>query len=99
MVRDIPEARRRRIASERFADALHETMIRGPEGEQESRDEKGKRIKSGIRTEYKGYQEYLERLQLVSLGASPREVELAEEMKRLESTFDNLARFFGHMRS
>lgn len=74
-------------------------MIRGPEGEQESRDEKGKRIKGGIRTEYKGYQAYLERLQLVALGASPREVELVEEMKRLDATFDGLAKFFGRMRS
>lgn len=99
IVRDIPEARRRRIAGERFANAIHETMIRGPEGEQESWDEKGKRIKGGMKTSYRGYEAYLERLRLVSMGASPREVELVEEMKQLDSTFERLAGFFGRLRS
>jgi hypothetical protein len=76
-------AARRRRALARLEAAHHEVLIRGPEGEQKSWDEKGKLQRAGrSRTEFIGYQHYLDALK-EEAGLLDRRIEkVIEEIRR-----------------
>jgi hypothetical protein len=68
---------------ERIEAAQHEVLIRGPEGEQKSWDEKGKLIRAGkARTEYVGYERYLTHLRVEAGDVDPDVEKLAQEIRR-----------------
>jgi hypothetical protein len=97
ITRDYPLVLQRQKALEQYLDAYHQTQIRGPEGEQEHFDEKGKRIKSGARVQYRGYKAYLERLLASSQGVPDEVFELMQEMKDLDEKMARMSRFFGRV--
>ena len=71
--------------------ARHEVLIRGPEGESKSWDEKGKRVRSGqARTEYVGYQKYVEELQAEAGLTDPDVERLVGEIKRNDAFWGDM---------
>lgn len=76
---------RRRRALERLVEAQHDVTIRGPEGEQVHFDEKGKRVRSKARVEYKGFQAYMKELQVEAGLLDPRVEIIAEELRRADT--------------
>jgi len=95
IVRDYPESIRRREALKKLDDAYHQMLIRGPEGEQEVRNEKGNLVKGGNTVSFLGYQAYLRRLMGAAGLIDPEVEEIVEEQKRLDRKFTKIERFFG----
>ncbi|MBA2666053.1 MAG: hypothetical protein H0U69_03340 [Trueperaceae bacterium] len=84
----MPMAARKRRALEQLDLAYLEVDLRGPEGQQVSYDEKGKRVSGKARTDYIGFKKRIERLQ-VEAGLVDRDLlRIVEEIKRQD-------RFFG----
>jgi len=70
-------------------------LIRGPEGEQEVRNEKGNLVKGCNTVSFLGYQAYLRRLMGAAGLIDPEVEEIVEEQKRLDRKFTKIERFFG----
>jgi len=74
-------------------------QTRGPEGEQDVRDEKGKPVTGGMRVAFVGYRAYVREL-LGEAGVIDPELEaIVDELKKQEAGMNKLERFFGRMES
>lgn len=63
---------------------MHQVAVRGPEGEQEVRDEKGKPVEGGHRVKFVGYQEYVRGL-MADAGLIDLELEkLVQQLKDVD---------------
>ena len=69
-------------------------MIRGPEGEQDVRDEKGRRVKGGPKVKFVGYQQYVDAL-MIDAGLKRAEPTIEEKVKKADADWAKLERFFG----
>ena len=70
-------------------------LIRGPEGQQEVRDERGNLVKGGNSVKFLGYEEYLRKLMGDAGLIDPELEEIVAEQKRLNAKFAKIERFFG----
>lgn len=69
---------------------MHQVAIRGPEGEQEVRDEKGKLATGGMRVKFTGYQEYVREL-MAEAGLIDLELEkMIAEVRKAERAWSVL---------
>lgn len=70
-------------------------QVRGPEGEQEVRDEKGNLVKGGNSVTFRGYRQYVREL-LAEAGVIDPEVEAkVDEWRETDRKMARLERFFG----
>lgn len=76
-------AHKRAEAKQRYADALHQVQIRGPEGKQIHKDAKGNRVKGGGQIIYQGFFDYLDSLEVVAGEMDP---DLKKAMKEIKQS-------------
>lgn len=70
-------------------------QTRGPEGEQEVRDEKGKRVSGGMSVKFVGHQQYIRELMGEAGLIDPELEEIVDKLKGVEASMRKLERFFG----
>lgn len=69
-------------------------QVRGPEGEQSVRDEKGNPVRGGMRVDYVGYRQYVREL-MSEAGLIDLELEArVDEIKKVDRNIEKLELFF-----
>jgi len=82
-----------------LTDAIHQVETRGPEGEQDVKDEKGKPVKSGMRVAYTGYRAYIRKL-MGEAGLIDVELEaIVDQLVDTDRKMNRIERVMGSMNS